>query len=117
MRVRKLDANGDMTFGGDQRSMLANSPEAVGQIVMTRLKLWLGEWWLDTSDGMAWQTKVLGKYTGSTRDVVIRERILGTPGVKSILSYSSQLDRETRAFAVQATIDTIYGRTIVEGTL
>ena len=113
MRVRKLDQSGDMTFGRGQSNYFINLPDGVGQCVKTRLGLWLGQWFLDTSAGVPYNTQVLGKYTGSTRDVILRETILGTIGVKAILAYSSQLNRDTRQFAVQATIDTIYGQTIV----
>jgi hypothetical protein len=111
MRVRKMDANGDMTFGGGQASFYRDQPEAPAQAALTRLYLFLGEWFLDTSDGTPWKTQVLGKYTGSTRDPVIRQRILGTPGVTGIAAYGSQLNRDTREFDVQATIDTLYGQT------
>ena len=41
MRYRPLDANGDYTVG---IPFLVNSPACVGQAVLTRLKLFLGEW-------------------------------------------------------------------------
>lgn len=110
MRVRKLDADGDMVFGGDQASYLKDVPDAVAQVVQTRLHLQQGEWYLDMRDGTPWKTKVLGKYTGSTRDMVIRARIAGSPGVQGIAAYSSALDRDGRNFAVTVTIDTIYGK-------
>ncbi|MCX5516242.1 hypothetical protein C3941_19825 [Kaistia algarum] len=116
MRVRRIDADGDMVFGGGQRSYWRDQRDAPAQAVLSRLYLFLGEWFLDTDDGTAWKTRVLGKYTGDTRDAVIRSRILGTPGVTGIAAYESNLDREPRAFTVAATIDTQYGQTIVTGT-
>ena len=115
MRVRAVDHNGDMQFGGNQANYLINSPDAVGQIAGSRLALWLGQWFLDTSQGMPWATKVLGKYTGDTRDAAIQAQILGTPGVLKIASYASQLDRETREFTWQATLSTIYGAATIQG--
>lgn len=113
MRVRRLDQNGDMTFGADDGNYLVNSPDAVGQCIKTALGLWQGQWFLDTSAGVPYNTKVLGRYTGSTRDVVLRNAILGVPGVTAILAYASQLDRNTRKFSVQATVNTLFGQTIV----
>lgn len=115
MRVRAVDQNGDMQFGANQGNFLSNSPDAVAQVVKSRLSLWLGQWFLDTSQGMPWATKVLGKYTGDTRDAAIQSQILGTPGVLQILNYSSALNRDTRLFSWAATIDTIYGSATIQG--
>lgn len=113
MRYRKLDANGDYTFGHSQASFYANQVEAVAQAVQTRLKLWAGEWFTDTSDGTPWQTEILGKYTQRTLDTVIKERILGTPGVTQLLAFNSAINSNTRALTVSATISTAYGATQV----
>lgn len=109
MRYRKLDANYDRQFGRGVEDFWIDVPDAVGQAVYTRLKLEPGQWFLDLDDGTPWQTNVLGKYTGDTRDPVIRFRILGTQGAKEIVQYSSDLDRETREFTVDVLLDTIYG--------
>lgn len=116
MRVRKVDAAGDMVFGGGQRSFWRDQREAPAQVVLSRLYLFEGEWFLDTTDGTAWKTRVLGKYTGDTRDAVIRSRILGTQGVTGIAAYQSNLDREPRLFTADVTINTQYGQTVVTGT-
>ena len=117
MRVRQLSPTGDFTFGKGVGNYLIDTPDAVGQIVSTRMQLWLGQWFLSVSDGMPWETKVLGKYTGSTRDPAIRDRILTTPGVSGIASYGSVLDTQTRKFNVQAVIDTIYGQVKMAGPI
>jgi len=117
MRYRKLSATGDYVFGGQQADFYKDVPEAVGQAVLTRLRLLRGEWFLDNAEGMPWNTEVLGKYTNGTYDAAIRQRILGTQGVLQITEYSSSVDTEKRALSVTATISTIYGPTTVEATL
>tara|TARA_R100000365_G_C2748574_1_gene80568 strand:- start:14687 stop:15037 length:351 start_codon:yes stop_codon:yes gene_type:complete len=116
MRYRKLSAAGDYTLGSGQ-DWHVNTPEAVAQAVLTRLRLNQGEWFLDTSDGMPWDTEVLGKHTSLTRDAVIKDRILGTLGVTGITDYSSTFDGNTRRLVVAATITTAYGASTVETTL
>ncbi|MDE2403041.1 MAG: hypothetical protein KGL90_15400 [Burkholderiales bacterium] len=116
MRYRKLDAAGDYTLGSGQ-DFHVDTPQAVAQAVQTRLNLALGEWFIDTTDGMPWSTEVLGKYTANTRDSVIKDRILGTPGVVSIDDYSSQFDGSKRRLSVAASITTAYGAATVETTL
>lgn len=108
MRIRKLDADGDRLFGHSQGDFFVNSPEGVAQCVLTRLKLYVGDWFLDTSDGTPWYTRVFGKRTESVRDAVIKSRILGTPGVTGIISYSSQVSRDLRHFAIQCQVSTAY---------
>lgn len=113
MRYRQLDASGDYTLN----AFLANSPQAVGQAIKTRLALITGEYWLNVTEGTPWRTQVLGKYTSNAYDAVLKSRILKTQGVLSIDAYDSQLDRNTRALTVTATVSTIYGATTIEATL
>jgi hypothetical protein len=121
MRYRKLDQDGDMQFGHGAGDFWHNVPDGVGQSVKTRLLLFAGEWFLDTTAGTPWggfplndlvvkQGRILGMHTQMLSDAVLRERILQTNGVTAILTYGSFLDPSTRAYSVNATIDTIYGR-------
>jgi hypothetical protein len=106
VRYRQLDANGDYPLN---LPFLYNSPAVVAQAVLTRLRLWQGEWFADTSDGTPYLQNVLGKTAQASPDVYIKQRILETPGVNAIVSYSSTLNG--RALSVTATLDTIYGIT------
>lgn len=115
MKYRKLDASGDYSFGNGSADFWKDQPEAVAQSVQTRLFLFRGEWFLDATEGMTWKTEVLGVRTANTRDPAIRRRVLGTTGCRSITAYSSNLNRDTRAFSVNLTIDTIYGAATVTG--
>jgi hypothetical protein len=119
MRVRKLETvrdpvtgvavpTYDMTFGKGQQDYFLNDPNGVGQLVLTRLEMGKGEWFLDTTDGTPWRLKVLGRRTEATRDAAIRARVLATQGVKAINTYASQVNRQARSFGAQIMIDTIY---------
>jgi hypothetical protein len=110
MRVRKVDASGDMLFGSNTNDYWYNVPEAVAQSIMTRLRLFEGEWFVDLTEGTPWATQVLGERTQSTRDVVVRSRVFGTPHVIAITEYGSRYDGETRTWGAAMTIDTDYGR-------
>lgn len=117
MRYRKLDANGDYTFGHGQSDLYRDQPEAVAQAVETRLRMFSGEWFLDTTAGTPWRTEVLGKYTQNLRDFALKQQIVNTQGVQSLDSYSSSFDPNSRQFSVQANITTIYGTATVATTL
>lgn len=117
MRYRKLSPTGDYVFGQGGQDYYANSPEAVGQAVETRLLLATEEWFLDTTTGTPYSTQVLGKGTENLYDLAFRERIINTPGVTSITTYESALDPNTRRLTVAGTVDTLYGSTPFAATL
>lgn len=113
MRYRTLTATGDYTFGQGGTNFLVNSPAAVGQAVLTRLKLFQMEWFLDQTAGVPYGAQILGANTDSTRDLAYQTVILETQGVTAITEYASYLNPKTRQFTVAATIDTIYGVTSI----
>lgn len=116
MRVRRM-VGGDMTFGKSSANFLVNSPDAVAQVIGSRLGLWVGEWFLDTSAGTPWMQQVIGFGTQPLYDQAIRERILGSPGVLSLTQYSSQFTASARSLAVTATVSTLYGSTAAVGAI
>lgn len=109
LRYRRLDANGDFMLTGTGADYHRNTPAAVAQCVATRLKLFAGEYFLDLNEGTPWKTGVLGKGTRDTYTQVIKDRILGTPGVTEIVSFSSSIDPTERSLTVEVTINTLYG--------
>lgn len=115
MKVRKMDSNGDYLFGLGSSDYYENKPAGVGQTISNRLRLWTGEWFLDTGAGTPWLQEILGEAT--TAEAVLRTRILETEGVNEILEYASVFDPNTRRLTISATVDTIYGTTIVQETL
>lgn len=115
MRYRKLDKDGDYSFGGGLSDFLENTPECVAQAVKTRLDLWMGEWFANVSDGTGWSADVLGKYTDSMYEMMIRQRILETHGVLRIDDFASQYSSTNRKLTIQVVITTIYGTTSLSG--
>ncbi|WP_324029252.1 hypothetical protein GC087_21275 [Pantoea sp. JZ2] len=113
MRYRREDDDGDYTFGRGDDTWLINSPDAVAQAVKTRFLLWYGQWFLDTTAGTPWIQSVLGKQKPETYSLAIRQRILETQGVKSLISFDTSLNTTSRRVIFTATIDTIYGTTTV----
>lgn len=106
MKVRRVDADGDMLLGHGSYDFHVDTAEGVAQNVATRLALWRGTWFIDTTEGTPWLQQILGKHDAV--DVVLRERILETPGVRDITAFEAIFDPDTRRISVQATIETIY---------
>lgn len=111
MRYRGLTSAGDSTIFSGATQFLVNSPAAVAQAVLTRLNLWQGQWFLDSTLGLPVYQQIIGFGTQAVRDAAIQNVILNTPGVNQILQYTSSL--VGREFTVNATIDTIYGSTAI----
>jgi hypothetical protein len=117
MRYRALDSNGDMTFGNGQLNFLRDTPETVAQAVLTRLRLWVNEWFLDSSEGTPYQNSALG--TGKLKSIkpAIRYRILQTQNVTSIESLELDYNSQTRNVQIRVTINTAFGQTTLQGVL
>lgn len=111
MLLRKLDSNGDMQFGNGTANFYKDTPEAIAQNIYTRLKLWLGEWYLDTDEGTDWLGKCLGKNSIDSALLEIKQRILGTTGVNSIQNFSASIEPTSRKLTITGTVNTIYGDT------
>lgn len=105
MRYLALDANGDFSLNAP---WLIDSPDCVRQLILTRLNLWKGEWFLDQTEGTPYNQSVLGKnYRGA--DAAIQARILATLNVTGISAYSSSYDGSARKLTINATVDTAFG--------
>lgn len=112
VKYRKQDADGDYVFGHSLYDFY-NNIDAVTQAICTNLKLLEGEWWEDVKIGTPFFNKILGtKITTNTQqaiDLIVKDRILQTEGVSSVLEYNSELDVINRTLSFTAKVKTIYG--------
>lgn len=114
MRYRKLTSDGDFSFGASALNFWIDSPDGVAQAVETRLRLWLGEWYLNLEEGTPYMQGIIGKHSKESADTVIQDRVLNTQGVLNYENYESSIDPDTRIFSVSLTLNTIYGPTPLE---
>lgn len=118
MRVRRL-VNNDMTFGQGIGN-IAIDVEAVRQRVATRLRLLLGEWFLDTDAGIPYIQRIVEKPTDlGFAEAVLKRKVLETEGIFSIDSWGMVYDSRTRELTVTCSVSTTYGVAIenIEVTL
>jgi hypothetical protein len=108
MRVRRIDAGGDWTFGRGRASYAATS-ESVAQRVKTRLQSFKGDWFLDLDHGLPWFARFEKPADLALIEADIKRCILKTPGVDSLLAFSIDLDRDTRKCTIAVTVKDIYG--------
>ena len=117
MRYRKLDENGDFSAGHGTADFFVDQPEAVGQSVLTRLRLWTGEWFLNTDEGTPYREQVLGAHRRQSAGPAIKLRVASTEGVTSVNDFAADYDGEARALTVTAAVDTVYGETELTGVI
>ena len=110
MRYRKLDDDGDMIFGHGEADYWIDTWEGVLQAIVTRLKLWRGEWFMDTEYGTPWAQEILGKTTQLERDTALEEVILDTQGVTDLEYFNAEFNREIRDYIVSFSANTMYGQ-------
>lgn len=97
----KLDAFGDLDIGADDLQLISG-PEAVSQHLRIRLRLFKGEWFLDTRIGVPYFQRLLGaKTSGAAVKALFRKAILGTPGVKGVTALAIDYDNPTRRLTVR----------------
>lgn len=110
MTVRRLDpTTGDIVTSGVQ---FTGGVEEIAQTVATRLRLYLGEYFRDITDGTPWYQSILGKEgTLSSKEAAIKNRIIRTEGVVRILEFNTDFDINTRKYSVTADILTTTGET------
>lgn len=108
MTVRRIDEEtGDIVTQGQQ---FIGGREEIAQTVLTRLRLFLGEYFRDIQDGTPWYEQILGKFTSlDAAEAALRNRIVNTPGVIRLTSFSADFDISTRAYSVRAGILTKFG--------
>ena len=109
MRDIALDTNHDLLVTGIDL-VLVDGAEQVRQQLLIKLKLWRGEWFLDTEFGTPYLQQILGKQlTMSGAIVALRKSILEVRGVTQIMGFDYQFDRASRTIKVQFTVNTPYG--------
>lgn len=108
MIYRKLDENGDYSFGGNLNNFVIDA-ESVTQAILTRLRLLKYEWWENLEDGLPlWQDILAQRDTANARSIILK-RIEQTRNVQSVAVTSVTFNPNTRSFAFSAVVNTVFG--------
>lgn len=108
MTVRRLSAEtGDLVTRGQQ---FITGREEIAQTIQTRLRLFLGEYFRDITDGTPWFQRILGKFENlNAVEAILRNRIARTEGVIRLLSFSLDYDLAARRVSVSSFVLTRFG--------
>jgi hypothetical protein len=90
--------------------VLVSNADAIQQHLIQRLKLFRGEWFLDLDAGVPYFQDILVKNPNPALvDGVLKDAILGSPGVLELTSFSMIYDTTARTLTVTFTVETING--------
>lgn len=90
--------------------ILIDNAERVAQQVLITLRFWLGEWFLDTREGVPYLEYILVKNPNMSHiKQILTEKIKSVDGVNSIVSLNFDFRRIRRELYVDFEINTDYG--------
>ena len=110
MSVRSITDAGDWTFGRGKANYVSGSRE-INQRVVTRLRSFKNDWYLDTNTGVDW-LNLLGAY-GSEKKILraIERTVMNTPGVISIENLEIK-SKENRSLALELAYTDVFKESI-----
>lgn len=102
-------ASNDLVIKNNDLILIDNA-ERVAQQVLITLRFWLGEWFLDTREGVPYLEYILVKNPNMSHiKQILTEKIKSVDGVNSIVSLDFDFRRITRELYVDFEINTDYG--------
>lgn len=95
-----MDENGDLAIkNGD--FYLVTGVDATIQFLKQRLRLFLGEWFLDEAKGVPYFDEVFVKNPNPVAlNSIFKTQIIETPGVRELLSFDMQINTTTRVMTL-----------------
>lgn len=107
MRIRALDANGDITFGQGQQNYLTGQA-AIGLNIRTRLLSFLNNAFWAMGAGIDWFTFLGGGNTSAQIQIAVTAIIAQSFGVVSVNNVSVSVNAITRSVSISYNVVTIY---------
>lgn len=103
-------SDGDLLIDDTGNLLVIDNAERVAQQIHISLRFWLGEWFLDTSQGVPYFEYILVKNPNLAHVTqVLSEAITAVEGVRQVQSITPTFDRLNRRFAVEYEAVTEYG--------
>lgn len=90
--------------------MMIDNAERVAQQILITLRFWLGEWFLNTTDGVPYLEYILIKRPNLSHiQQILTEQIQSVEGVKAVTAMTLDFDQQARKLYVDYTATTDYG--------
>lgn len=115
MRTIRTDENGDWVFMADHSLEELADADAIAQTAAEFVKTLRGELIFRTDRGVRWDV-ILGPNTNATlAQGYIRSRLLEVPGVVAVPALEVTIANNQLTYA--ATIETVYGEAVLDGSV
>lgn len=114
-----LDENEhDLVIGEDGDLQFTNGTvDEVAQLICCRLRMFLGEWYLNRLEGVPYFEEVLKKNPNLAQvRALLLSVVVDTPNVEKVLQFDSTFDASTRSYSVRFKAQASDG-TVVEGEI
>ncbi|KQT52230.1 MULTISPECIES: hypothetical protein [unclassified Aureimonas] len=100
----------DLALAADGNLAMVADAEAVGQHAAQRLQTFESEWFLDTTAGVPWLERIMGRKVDlPLAESVMKAEIMDTNGVTGIEAFDLRFDRKPRRLnLVRADVGTEY---------
>lgn len=94
MSTIKIDQNNDIELVNNDAFLLTGRDE-IAQVLRQELRVFAGEWFLDTREGVPYFQDILKKAPDPARiDAIFKDKILSSPGVIELLQFNIELGGE-----------------------
>ena len=102
-------ATGDLLLQNNDLMIIDNAERVAQQILIT-LRFWLGEWFLDTTQGIPYLEYILIKNPNENHiRQILSEAILSVEGVQAVDEMTLDFDAKNRRLYVEYSASTDYG--------
>jgi len=113
----KLDSTGDLDIE-NYDLVLIDELDRIRQQLQIKLRLFLGEWYLDINQGIPYFQDVLEKNPDPVKlQSIFKAAIIGVPDVNRLLDFKLEIDGSTRELNLTFKVDTTYGPIEFDGVL
>jgi hypothetical protein len=110
-----LVMNNDLVMTSD---IDPNGTNPILQDILQRMRLFLGEWFLDNTVGVPYFQQIFVKNPDMSKiEAIFIELILSTPGVDALLDYSFNSNQNSRRFEISFSAQTTKGVIDYSGTV
>lgn len=113
MRVAGLTADGDWRFGKGKAVYLRRS-DAIRQNVVTRLRSFTEDWFLDTAAGLPWFELLGNRQTERRILQEVEAVVLATEGVRAIERLRLTPERRDRSAVIEIDVVDIFNERFTE---
>lgn len=108
-----LDAGGDLDVSTNDFAVV-DGIQAIRQELQIRYRFFLGEWFLDTTEGVPYIRDVLKKNPNEAQvRALLASVATSTPGINKVQSIDLSLDNVTRTLTVELDVEATVGGELV----